>query len=287
AVLAGAPPREVRGDPRGLREPARPRHPAAAPAVRGRPQRERGCHHRGDHMPEPPPPGVAEGAAGRRAPALTPEAVEAVLADSRAWLQQSAESPAAAPPESEAEPIDLHTLLGQFVALRHEVNLQTRAVRAQQEQSAEALQQLSAALGALQRAQSAPRPDEDEAVRPFLKTLVDLYDALALARREVQRVQEAAPAPEPSPEQPAVPQPPGTFWCRWFGPAADAGRERRLVEQERRRQAEEAARRVRQLLDSVLTGYTMSLQRLERALQQHGLEAIPAAGRPFDPERME
>jgi molecular chaperone GrpE len=237
-------------------------------------------------MPEPPPPGVAEGAAGRRAQALTPEAVEAVLADFRSWLQQLAEIPAAAPAEPEAESIDLHTLLGQFVALRHEVNLQTRAVRAQQEQSAEALQQLSAALGALQRAQSAPRPDEDEAIRPLLKTLVDLYDALALARREVQRVQEAAP--EPAPEPPAVPQPPGTFWSRWFGgPAEDAGRERLLVEQERRRQAEEAARRVRQLLDSVLTGYTMSLQRLERALQQHGLEAIPSAGRPFDPERME
>ena len=31
----------------------------------------------------------------------------------------------------------------------------------------------------------------------------------------------------------------------------------------------------------------MSLQRVERALQQQGLEAIPAAGQPFDPERME
>jgi molecular chaperone GrpE len=31
----------------------------------------------------------------------------------------------------------------------------------------------------------------------------------------------------------------------------------------------------------------MGLQRLERALSQHGLEAIPAAGEPFDPERME
>jgi molecular chaperone GrpE len=29
------------------------------------------------------------------------------------------------------------------------------------------------------------------------------------------------------------------------------------------------------------------LQRLERTLDQHGLEPIPAVGRPFDPERME
>jgi molecular chaperone GrpE len=31
----------------------------------------------------------------------------------------------------------------------------------------------------------------------------------------------------------------------------------------------------------------MSLQRLERALQQQGLEPIPALGLPFDPETME
>jgi molecular chaperone GrpE len=31
----------------------------------------------------------------------------------------------------------------------------------------------------------------------------------------------------------------------------------------------------------------MSLQRIERALGQHGLEAIPATGQRFDPERME
>ncbi|HZT79410.1 MAG TPA: nucleotide exchange factor GrpE, partial [Gemmataceae bacterium] len=45
--------------------------------------------------------------------------------------------------------------------------------------------------------------------------------------------------------------------------------------------------RVRQFLESLIGGYTMSLQRLERALQQSGLEAIPAAGQPFDPELME
>jgi molecular chaperone GrpE len=49
----------------------------------------------------------------------------------------------------------------------------------------------------------------------------------------------------------------------------------------------QAAERVRQMLAALLTGYTMSMQRLERALQQSQLETIPAAGQPFDPERME
>ena len=31
----------------------------------------------------------------------------------------------------------------------------------------------------------------------------------------------------------------------------------------------------------------MGVQRIDRALQQHGLEPIPCAGETFDPERME
>ena len=34
-------------------------------------------------------------------------------------------------------------------------------------------------------------------------------------------------------------------------------------------------RRVRQILDSLVTGYTMSLQRVERALQQYGWSRSP------------
>jgi molecular chaperone GrpE len=228
-------------------------------------------------MPDSPPPGVAAGAAEHRAEALTPEAVEAVLADFRAWLEQAAAPAPEGPPAAGAEPVDLHTLLAQFVALRHEVNLQTRAVRAQQEQNAETLRRLGEAVRARDGAPPAGG-DGDDRVRPLLKTLVDLYDALALARRELQRVQEAvlpvlADLARPAPEPPRRP-----LLARLFGGPAPAPRPQAPAE---------AAGRVRGFLDSVITGYTMSLQRLERALQQHGLEAIPCAGRPFDPERME
>jgi molecular chaperone GrpE len=230
-------------------------------------------------MSECPPPGVAAGAAGRGAQALTPDAVAAVLADFQSWLRDLASSPPAAEP-APSPAIDLHTLLGGFVALRHEVNLQTRATRAQQEQNAEALRQLSEALEALRRA---PQPAQEEAARPLLKTLVDLYDSLALAEREVRRVREAvlpalevllaALVPAEAPRR--------SLWARWFGAArADEG-------QERWRQAREAGERVRAMLASLATGYTMSLQRLDRALRQHGLEPMAVVGTPFDPERME
>ena len=264
-------------------------------------------------MPEFPPPGVSESAAVGRAEALSPEAVEAVLADFRSWLQQAGtdNATAAAGGEEAGEAIDLHTLLGQFIALRHDVNLQTKATRAQQEQSAETLRSLNRALEAVERRETeAAETDEaraEEQVRPLLKALVDLYDALSLARREVQRVQAVLLPPvgqEPSVpvEAPAATTAPApkAFWSRLFGSRqteeAAQARQRQVVaeleralaaEAERRRQAEQAAQQVRQAFDSVITGYTMSLQRVERALHTHGLEPIPSAGQPFDPERME
>jgi molecular chaperone GrpE len=247
-------------------------------------------------MPEPAPPGVSGDAAGRHPEVLTPESIEAVLAEFRSWLTQAISSPLPAGGSADGdrvpapEPIDLHTLLGQFVALRHEVNLQTRAVRAQQEQNGEALQQLGQALQALRQAQSAGeqlgQQAEEERLRPLLKALVDLYDALAPAERQVERVSQALlPELDALAAAPETPAHPPSFWARLFGkrsaPASGPG------DPERQRWARQAADRVRGLLDSVLAGYGMSLRRLERALQQQGLEPIPTVGRPYDPEQME
>jgi molecular chaperone GrpE len=271
-------------------------------------------------MSERTPPGVSEETTDDRAPALTPERIESVLTDFRAWLREAAEKGATAPPpEPDAETIDLHTLLAQFTALRHEVNLQTRAVRAQQEHNTETLRQLGQALELLRQtpapAGSNGQPVVEESLRAQLKTLVELYDALSLAAREVQRGREAlsptldrlAAEPPVVPASteaelatfsPSRPQP--GFWSRLAGwtkeEPPEAARMRSTIatlrealaaERQQNEDARHAARRARQLLDSILTGYTMSLQRLERALRQHEIEPIPCVGEPFDPERME
>ncbi len=201
----------------------------------------------------------------------------------------------------------MHTLLAQFLALRHEVHLQTRAARTQQEQNALALEQLSGALDALRqsqaRAREAGEQERDEAVRPLLKTLVDVYDALALAGREVKRVRDALPpdatSPDAAPARLDVPEPPAaSFWGRLFGLDRTARWQQETVASLTRAlsegrsprtdaASEPPSERVGQVLASVVAGYTMSLQRVERALQQHGLEPIEAVGRPFDPEFME
>lgn len=215
-------------------------------------------------MHDAPPPVRAEPTAGGDDPAgpLTPERIDAVLADFRRWLEgivpDRGDEPRGSP-----EPVDLYTLVAQFTALRHEVNLQTRAARATVEQTADALKLLAT-----------PKPDPREAVRPLVKALIDVADALALGLRQVEKAKSAAgellaepPAPKPG------------FLARLFGASdvAAAGRTRQA----------EAVERLRALLAGVADGYALSLRRVERVLPPFGLEPIDCLGRPFDPELME
>jgi molecular chaperone GrpE len=234
-------------------------------------------------MPESTSPSRAFGLAERGEPALTPQGIEAILADFRAWLtdlaagRMSESEPTAAP----AEALDVQALVGQFTALRHEVNLQTKAARAQQEQAAETLRQLSDAVEAFQ-AQPDDEPADDPALRPLLTGLVEAADALMLAQPEVERLAQAGRAALTDVEPSVAPREDlRTLWARWFGGHRQdaAGRTQQ--------QSAETTKRVQYLFDSVLAGYRMSLQRLQRTLQQHGLAEIPCLGQPFDPERME
>jgi molecular chaperone GrpE len=263
-------------------------------------------------------PGVTGNSAVGAGTHLTPEVIETVLNDFRGWLQQCATTATAVAQGSpttglmEEPGFSLQTLTAEFTALRQEVNLMTRATRTQQEQTAEALRQLGETVEALEAASTETEERQTEALRPLLKTLVDVYDALALARREVQRVETAVQklagteeAEEPEP--PALPRTPAApvarrWWHWWSGRStatepepsaadlqAQLAWQRELAQKYREERAErrKAAEQVRQFFTSVVTGYTMGLQRIDRALQQHQLEPIACVGEPFDPECME
>ncbi|HMF16986.1 MAG TPA: nucleotide exchange factor GrpE [Gemmataceae bacterium] len=250
-------------------------------------------------MSEFPPSSVPGEALVASQVTMNEQAIESLLADFRSWLMQAAHAELPEPADEAAEPVDLATLVGQFVALRHEVNLQTRSSRAQQEQNTETLRQLSQALELLQNPPEANADADEreraELLRPLLKALIDVHDNLALARREVLRAQEnlipvldqlaSSAGSVPLPKETIAP-----VWLRWLGAGkayTDASRAFQEAQEERARQSVDAIQRVRQFIASLVTGYTMSLQRLERTLGQYGLEPIPAIGRPFDPERME
>jgi len=244
----------------------------------------------------PPPPVAGQPAVAYQA-AMNEQDVDAILEEFRSWLMQALQAPATAEAAtlSPAEDVDLHTLVSQFVTLRHEVNLQTRATRGQQEQNAQTLGKLTETLAALEESQAAQdetQSVETEIIRPFLKTLIDMYDALALGRREAQRVKDSVlPALEPIARAAAAGGSAGpAVFVRFLG----AGERIRLVHGDVPEPAisplekpAETVERVCRLVVSLVDGYSMSLQRLERSLEQAGLEAIPAVGEPFDPETME
>jgi molecular chaperone GrpE len=248
-------------------------------------------------MSESPPQDIAQDAVVSGVPSLTPEAIAAVLEEFRDWLTAVATDTGAVAPPS-GEQVDLYTLVGQFTALRQEVNLQTRAVRAQQEQNAETLRQLAETVDFLGQAPAAtPQrrdPSNDDLMRPLLKTLVDLYDAAALAGRELQRGQDSALSALRSLKDAAESETRTigeadrqSGWARWFGRRAEGAERLVAVRQERLRYAAEGVEKLRQTLAATAAGYAMTLQRVERSMAQHGLEAIPAVGQPFDPELME
>lgn len=201
---------------------------------------------------------------------LTDDAIERILADFREWLRE-------APPPAETTPtetVDLAAVVRQFTALRQEVNLQTRASRSQLEQNAQTLEKLSEAIEHLQEGEVAEEPDD--AVRPILKSLLDVRDALALAQKHVAKSRDTAASPPPAVDL-KLPA-----WARWLGIEAMVRSAVAPLEEWSRRQGDGRA-----LVESLVVGYTMSIQRLDRVLEQHGLERIACAGRPFDPETME
>lgn len=221
---------------------------------------------------------------------MTHEEIERVLADFRNWMVEATDI---GPPVEEPKAIDLHTVVSQFTALRHEINLQTKASRSTLEQNGEALAELRSAVQQLQE-----KPEEDDGQGPLLKAMVDVYDNLALALKQVTRQREAIDKPldeivdgsklpaRVAENSNGTAAKPG-FWARLFGVEAPSVATMANGAEPGNDRLVRAATLVRSSLDSVLTGYRMSLARIDRALEQHEMEPIAAQGQPFDPEFME
>jgi len=181
--------------------------------------------------------------------------VDEILAEFRTWLEALAARGEPAPTPDAT--LDLFALASQFTALRHEVNMQTRAVRGAVEQNAELAKLVVAA----------PAPESRDELRPVAKAIIDIADALALSMKQMEKFGEAAAASLASP--PA--ETPG-FFAKLMGarPAAPPD-----------------LTKLKQLAAAAADGYSLSLRRVERLLPELQLEAIRCVGEPFDPETME
>ena len=148
------------------------------------------------------------------------------------------------------ERVDLFTLVGQFTALRHEVNLQTKAARA--------------AVEAIGEGRRGPAADPDALARPLVKALIDIADALRLGLAEVEAARARLAGPSP-PDKPGLV---ARLVGRGPDPAPDDGRAGRA-------------------LAGIADGYALSVRRADRVLEAAGVEAVACVGHMFDPDVME
>lgn len=172
---------------------------------------------------------------------------------------------------------DLSTVVAQFTALRHDVNLQTKAVRAVAEQ-----------------ATTTPKPAAPDTSAPLLKALIEIADALSASHRQIETVRAGVEPLLAKLSAPSLPAPPSAtkpgFLGRLFGGSSNQAewvREAVAADGQRTSTAAEATAKLSPLLAGVADGYTMSLRRVEKALEMAGMLAIPTVGRAFDPELME
>ncbi len=191
------------------------------------------------------------------------------------------------PPAPENVPVafDLATVVAQFTALRHDVNLQTKATRAATEQASAAVQQLAAT----------PKPPASDPTAPLVRGLIEIFDALAASHRQIESVRTGLEPLLAKLSAPSIPEPPVAarpgFLGRLFGGGDGAmatwAKDVTTADAQRTSTAAEATAKLSPLLAGMADGYTMSLRRVEKALEAAGLVAIPTAGRAFDPELME
>ena len=210
-----------------------------------------------------------------------------LLTDMRQWLQSALDemrslstgtaidSGTAAGSGSAPDSVGLMDVVAAFTALRQDIKLQTKSVRALQETAESAILAMQAAAGQFESVE----PREAETARqvsvPMAESMADLYEALYrmqdVMKRGQQRSRESIAESADLIRQAAREKP---FWKRIFLlPFAD----------------ELAARTEQQFCEiqepaiaSLLEGLELVLRRLERAMRECELEPVKCLNRPVD-----
>ena len=181
------------------------------------------------------------------------------------------------------EPIGLYQLIEQFTALRHDVKLLTKAGRGTEERNEATLLSLQAAIEQFRAVERKEDEAADKAARPLVEALVDLDESLARCREVIERAKH-----------------------RFLGAlGAELEESRRRLDELFRTQPwwrrflcrpwHEAARGLysggaldtyRGIFDSLLEGYDLIENRLQRTMQERSIVRMQCLGEPADPNRM-
>jgi molecular chaperone GrpE len=171
-------------------------------------------------------------------------------------------------------------LVEQFTALRHECKLQTKSVRTLSEQTEAAVTTLKDALARLQAAEAAQATNAQRTAQPLVEALMEVDEAVQRGRVAIniarQRVLEdlagqvRAELEELRRRQPA--------WRRWLCRDWYAAATELLIQR--------TALLYRDIFDSLVEGYGLVLNRLQRAMAKAQLYRIECVGKSVDPHTM-
>jgi molecular chaperone GrpE len=171
-------------------------------------------------------------------------------------------------------------LVEEFTALRHEVKLQTKSSRAAAEGTQQALAAVGQAVELLRAAQAKEAEAGRLAAKPLVESLAELDEALRRGRAVIdtarRRILEDLAGHVREELDDLVRRLPP--WRRWLCRAWCRGAREILVQR--------AALAHRDIFDSLVEGYGLMLDRLQRAMKKAELYRIDCVGKTADPNLM-
>ena len=212
---------------------------------------------------------------------------ETLLGQFRQWLQETRAEADALPDAEEilaeasaSRPVGLRQLIEEFTALRHEVKLGTKSARGLAEKTEQVLAATQQAMEQLRSVEAKEAEVGRSSAKPLVESLVELDEALGRGRAAIDTarrriLEDLTGHVQQQLDDLVLRLPP---WRRW------------LCRSWCRRARETLLQRVglthREIFDSLVEGYQLILNRLERAMKKAELYRIECVGRPVDPNLM-
>lgn len=181
---------------------------------------------------------------------------------------------------AEMRTVGLYDVVEAFTALRQEVKLQTKSSRTVQDCADTTIASLESAIERFNHVEVQERAAARAAVIPLIKTIAELSESVARGRRVIERAAEQMTDEMQRRFGSWLDEEAGreSWWRRWF-----TQRLRRALDARWEQQLKEIHQ---PLCDTLLDGYRLIQQRLDRSMLEHEIRRIDCVGRPVDPHCM-
>ncbi len=176
--------------------------------------------------------------------------------------------------------VGLYDVIEAFTALRQEVKLQTKSSRTVQSSADSAITSLETAIDRFNSIETDERAAARKAVVPLVNTIAELSESVQRGRTVIQRAAERIADETRSRFLTWLDEETRreAWWRRWINKPF-----RRALEHRWEQQVQEIHE---PLCESLVDGYRLIQQRLDRAMLEHEIRRIDCIGRTVDPHCM-